>query len=90
MNIRFDNIHVYILCQFQIPNLTERSLQSPYEKKKRGGSVNVFNATFNNISVISCRSVLLMDNTSYQYKVQFDFLGTSQLRMALFIFYSFS
>jgi len=59
-------------------------------EKKGGGSVNVFNATFNNISVISCRSVLLMDNTSYQYKVQFDFLGTSQLRMVLFIFYSFS
>ena len=30
----------------------------------------VFNATFNNISVISWRSVLLMEETGYLYHIQ--------------------
>ena len=34
------------------------------EWKGRGGSVMVFNATFNNISVISWRSVLLVDEST--------------------------
>jgi hypothetical protein len=34
-----------------------------------GGSVMVFNATFNNTYVISCRPVLLVEKTSFPEKI---------------------
>jgi hypothetical protein len=38
-------------------------MQPPTEKDQKGGWCMVFNATFNNISVISWQSVLLVEET---------------------------